>query len=431
MIARDLSISPNTVKVHLRNVFTKLEISSRTEATVIAIREGWVEVGDGAEDGAGQEGTTGAPERFRVGQPTVVQPEPLSWFRRLAMVATLVLVTAAMALARPRAAAVPEEPCGDEFTAACGSDTNGLAIEEPESLWVSLASMPEARGRFALVALQNSLYVIGGETSSGVTGALAIYDVEADAWREGAPKPTPVANLAATVHDGLIYALGGRDADGAPLSAVEVYDPATGLWSTGVPLPRPVMAHAAASDGEQLMVFGGSDGTSYTGLAWSWASGSDRWRALPPLPTPRGFIGAALLDGRIYLTGGYDGRKEYADCDWFDPGAGVFGECPSMSAPRGGVGAAAVAGNLFVIGGGWESFTVFSERYNPRSDLWYRIETPVLLAGGEWLNLGVAGVGTRIFALGGWQQGRYVNLNQAYETLPNRLYLPATTGGSR
>jgi hypothetical protein len=142
-------------------------------------------------------------------------------------------------------------------------------------------------------------------------------------------------------------------------------------------------------------------------------------------------MGAAALDGRVYVVGGYDGQKEYANCDWYDPQTEVWGECPSMMAPRGGVGATAVAGNLFVVGGGWESFTVFSERYNPRSDRWYTVETPVLLAGGEWLNLGVTGAGTRIIALGGWQGGRYLTIAQAYETLPNRLYLPATTGGGK
>ncbi|HIQ01225.1 MAG TPA: response regulator transcription factor, partial [Anaerolineales bacterium] len=43
-VAHRLHISVNTVKVHLRNIFTKLGAESRTEATMIAVREGWVVV---------------------------------------------------------------------------------------------------------------------------------------------------------------------------------------------------------------------------------------------------------------------------------------------------------------------------------------------------------------------------------------------------
>src|SRR3954469_9061262 len=46
-IANQLHISVNTVKVHLRNIFSKIGAASRTEATVYAIRQGLVNV-DGA-----------------------------------------------------------------------------------------------------------------------------------------------------------------------------------------------------------------------------------------------------------------------------------------------------------------------------------------------------------------------------------------------
>ncbi|MEO6060609.1 MAG: response regulator transcription factor, partial [Thermoflexales bacterium] len=41
-IAGALTVSPNTVKVHLRNIFIKLEAESRTAVTMTAVRNGWV-----------------------------------------------------------------------------------------------------------------------------------------------------------------------------------------------------------------------------------------------------------------------------------------------------------------------------------------------------------------------------------------------------
>ena len=43
-IATQLYISPRTVQVHLANTFTKMEVGSRTEAVILALRHGWITV---------------------------------------------------------------------------------------------------------------------------------------------------------------------------------------------------------------------------------------------------------------------------------------------------------------------------------------------------------------------------------------------------
>lgn len=46
VIANKLSISPQTVQVHLRNIFGKLGVNSRSEATAMALSRGWISLSD-------------------------------------------------------------------------------------------------------------------------------------------------------------------------------------------------------------------------------------------------------------------------------------------------------------------------------------------------------------------------------------------------
>ncbi len=45
-IARELDISERTVQAHLSNIFSKLNVDSRTEAVLKALKEGWLDIGD-------------------------------------------------------------------------------------------------------------------------------------------------------------------------------------------------------------------------------------------------------------------------------------------------------------------------------------------------------------------------------------------------
>ncbi len=45
-IAKELNISERTVQAHLSNIFNKLEVDSRTEAVLQALKEGWLDICD-------------------------------------------------------------------------------------------------------------------------------------------------------------------------------------------------------------------------------------------------------------------------------------------------------------------------------------------------------------------------------------------------
>jgi len=46
LIARELQVSVRTVHAHMRHIFNKIGVASRTEAVMLGVREGWLQVDD-------------------------------------------------------------------------------------------------------------------------------------------------------------------------------------------------------------------------------------------------------------------------------------------------------------------------------------------------------------------------------------------------
>src|SRR5574341_1041457 len=191
-IAQQLNISSNTVKVHLRNIFAKTNVTTRTELTVYAIREGLVQVDGATREASGESETIasgeGRPEAPRSASATRLARRygwPVRGLIALSTVIIAVLAATNILPVLPRPAASTVTP--------------------DVSRWQVKASLPTARSGFAVATYENQIYVIGGKTVEAVTSALERYNPVSDAWTTLEPKPVAVTDVSAVVIGGRIY----------------------------------------------------------------------------------------------------------------------------------------------------------------------------------------------------------------------------------
>lgn len=505
-IAAQLYLSPNTVKVHLRNIFTKLEAQSRVEVTMIAVRNGWVtpagepvngKAADAlpdttpaatpdeaasppaatadppsdtpvaatdesapatptspadAEQAVGtvpdSPSTTPAtatpatatpatepapPDSARVAARTPVVPVPvapnpqplpaLPMWRRALIVATLLLIVAGSLLSLPA--------LGSNTTpSADGTDLidNGLSASDllapgEATRWHLRSALPAARARSAAVAVGGLVYMIGGESNQTASGDVLVFDPRSNTWTAlNAPKPTPAWNATAAAVGRLIYVVGGTTANGVATDRLEVLDTTTNVWKSLKPLPTPMTGHSMVALGGNLYVFGDKSSNPATVDSFAYDIAEDTWQPIAPMPTPRSLTGAAAFDDRIYVIGGYDEGREFATCEVYWPARDAWSTCAPMQIARGGPGVARVGNSLYAVGGGWAGFVGFNERYDPQTDRWTSIETPLI---GDWRSVAIAAQPTEFYVIGGYSNGRRLAFTYVYEVFSNRTFLPA------
>ncbi len=284
-IAQQLTISPNTVKVHLSNVFEKIGVASRTEATLYAIEHGVVDV-------PGNENPTGvdAPESENIWKKVLP-------FGILAAVLVLILLGFLIFgtdLIFPKATPTPERM---------------QSLVETEERWVALAPLPKPRAGLAATAYDGDIYAIAGEGLEGVSGSVFRYVANDDRWEVLSDKPTPVRDVKAVLIGEKIYVPGGMLAYGLPSDVLEIYDPREDTWKKGSALPQAISAYALADFEGQLYLFGGWDGEQALDSVYIYDPDEDAWREGTPMPTARFDAGAGEAGGKIFVIGGWDGER--------------------------------------------------------------------------------------------------------------------------
>jgi DNA-binding CsgD family transcriptional regulator/N-acetylneuraminic acid mutarotase len=419
-IARKLVISVNTVKVHLRNIFEKLGVQSRTEATLKAIQEGLVRVENDSEGGD----IAPVSKTFLLTNSWPLElPRWQQIYLTIALLVTIVFASIPFLFNTNQAVT-------SEVLPPIYKETISTASESHSSVWTPHAPMPTKRAGLALVAYQGQIFAIGGMRGNNqATRSVEIFDPFINTWKEGANKLVATANIAGVVIGDKIYIPGGCANNAQAVDSFGIYNPKTDTWIEGPTMPSPRCGYGLATFEDKLYLFGGWNGAEFEDTIFVYSPQTEQWQVLKQkLPQRTGFMGAATLNDEIYITGGYDGDHELDQTYAFNPVIGQWTEKAPMREKRGGLGLISANNQLFAIGGGWEHPLGSSEKYNPTTNTWESFDTPF---NSRWRNLGLAVVDNKIYAVGGWDgaEEKYVDAVVSYQYL-YQIFIPISTFGN-
>lgn len=435
-VAQQLFISPNTVKVHLRNIFGKIGVSSRTEAALYAVRAGFVQLAADippsveAASANGNVPSAAAPAIVvpvapaAPPLPLAAHPRARRWPRWLAAAVLVVVAAITAVVVVPRMGLVPTPVSPTSVPTA-------ITLVTPPR-WQARAAMLTARTHLATVAHAGLMYAIGGEAAGAITGTTERYDPASDAWTTLAPKPQPSSDIGAAVIGGLIYVPGGRLASGAVTDVVEVYDTLSNAWDTRAPLPVAMSGYAVASFEGRLYVFGGWNGASYVASVYAYDPAADAWSERTRMPTARGFGAAVVSGGKIFVVGGADAQGLTRAIEAYVPARDSESANPWETLPDGPddlsiMAATSIADNLYVAGRHAETRNFAAWEYRPEADTWQPLD--LTSAPGDEPNwLSVVAVNTHLYVLSSSPSNTTALQFSAYQALYTNL-IPVITSG--
>ncbi len=434
-IAQKLFISSNTVKVHLRNIFGKIGVSSRTEAAMFAVRN---QLGDTTSEkqeeqleqvelpfdvftSPGEPDTSGFLGEAKIQRNVITsqndespaisnktKPRRLTaWIITSLLVFILIVVTAGeFARLAESGVVLPWTPTATPLPVA--------------SRWKSQLKMPEARQSAAAAVWEGFLYVIGGKSGEKLAGSNLRFDPQNPNWIEMAPKLTAVSDFSVGVVDQEFVAPGGVDKNGKPIQSVEIYDPVHDSWKIGAPLPKPRSAYGLAVVDGHVFVFGGWDGESFTNTVYEYDPILDRWNERTPMPTARGFLGAVVIGEKIFVLGGWDGKKALKVNEVYQPSLENSGKSPwnrstDLPQSRYAFGSAGIATFVYTLGGkGDGSYEPDPAQFNVQDGKWMTFSGP---NGGLGSNVSTVSLDTDLHVLGGENHQQETGLHWSYEAV--------------
>ncbi|XP_005989269.1 kelch domain-containing protein 8A [Latimeria chalumnae] len=219
--------------------------------------------------------------------------------------------------------------------------------------WQKLAPLLGRRVYCALVEASGQIFAIGGCDDNGTPiTSFEVYSPEADQWNSLPQMPTARAGMAVAALGKRIMVIGGVGVDQNPLKTVEMYNIEEGKWSKKRSLREAAMGLSVTGKDCRIYAVGGmgSDLRPQSHLQ-QYDIMKDMWVSLPPMPTPRYGTTSFLNGTKIYVLGGRQSKYSINAFEVFDLEARSWTKFPSIPRRRVFCSYVMTESNIFSLGG--------------------------------------------------------------------------------
>ena len=158
-----------------------------------------------------------------------------------------------------------------------------------------------------VVCFQGHLYVIGGEASAKTRlSSVLKYNPDTDLWHRVCPLSISRSSVCAVADSRSLYVIGGNSSTGY-LDIAEMYDPDADSWSK---IPSTIWKRAGACGAvirEKVFVFGGLSSTTPSGnFIEMYDPTANNWININSAIAPRGFSRAVSVKGQVFVLGCFE-----------------------------------------------------------------------------------------------------------------------------
>jgi N-acetylneuraminic acid mutarotase len=200
-----------------------------------------------------------------------------------------------------------------------------------EDTWYTITPMSHSRHSFETVAVDGTIYAIGGGAGSNFLSTNERYDPKTDKWTTLASMPTPRSNFIIVDCQGKIYCMGGTTTNDGTVTAppipppspptstvsgttsnydpvytpvpplsrqidvVEVYDPVTNMWESKKSLPVFVEGMQAQVVNGQIFII------TPSGELYMYNSITDKWSSKTSLPVDEEPLQTLVVNEHLFV----------------------------------------------------------------------------------------------------------------------------------